>query len=244
MHPRILPIALAVCCALALASTPSEAVEAEYDLGFSSAYVWRGLTVVDGAVFQPSITISHESGFSFNTWGNYDIDDVNDRSGEFSEIDLTASYAFPTDGTFGAEIGYIEYLFPNSGGFNDATSELYVGLSWDVTAAPFVTVYYDFDQVEDFYVNFGIGFGGDFNDSTSWELSLAAAWVGEDFAAFYAGGTDGGLFDGNATFSVSTSLADKWSLGAYAAYTTNLDQDVMPDQDVDFYGGISITGSF
>lgn len=236
---------LALCVGIAaLAGSPAQAATAEYGFDFASAYVWRGLTVVDGAVWQPSFTLAHDSGFSFNTWGNLDLDSVNGNEGEFTEVDLTAAYAFPTEGTTGIEVGIIEYLFPNTGGTNNATTELYVGLSWDVITAPFITLYYDIDEIEDYYVDFGLGFGGDFTDSASWELGVSAAWAGEDFARLYAGGVDSGFFNGNITFSVGTEINEYWGIGAFVAFTDNLDSNVLPDQKVDFYGGISISAAF
>ncbi len=234
-----------LCVGLALlAGSPVQAVTVEYNFDFASAYVWRGLTVVDGAVFQPSITLGHDSGFSFNAWGTWDIDDVNGNDAEFTEIDLTVAYSLPLAGTMGVDVGLIEYLFPNTGGTNNATTELYVGLSWDTVAAPFVTFYRDIDLVDDYYVSFGVGFDGDLTDSVAWELGFTAAYSGEGFARFYAGGTDSGLFGANALFSVSTALDDHWGVGAFVAFSDSLDSDVLPDQKVDFFGGISVSASF
>lgn len=42
-----------------------------------SAYVWRGITLNDGLVAQPSMDVS-VGGFNFNVWGNFDIDDYDD----------------------------------------------------------------------------------------------------------------------------------------------------------------------
>ena len=224
-----------------LNGSPALAANAEYGFDFNSAYVWRGLTVVDGAVWQPSFTLSHDSGFSFNTWGNFDIDDINGDDGDFSEVDLTANYSFPTKGVVGVDIGVIEYLFPTTSG---STTEFYAGLSWDTVASPFVTAYYDFDEIEDYYVSFGLGFGGDLTESVAWSLGLTAAYAGEDFARIYAGGVDSGLFDGNATFAISTAINDHWGFGVFVAYSDSLDSDVLPDQEVDFYGGVSISASF
>ena len=226
---------------LVLISPGSASAETEvsYDLAFNSAYVWRGITFTDGAVFQPSITVSHSSGFSFNTWGNLDIDDVNGLDGEFQEVDLTASYGFGSD-TVSAEIGFIEYLFPN--GVGPGTREIYFSLGFDVVLSPTITLYYDIDEVEDYYGSFGVEWGNEVSNQWSYAVGLLAGFAGEDFAAT-AGGVDSGLFNGEVNFNLTYS-AGNFSAGGFVAFTEPLDDDVLPDQPVDFYGGFFLGFSF
>lgn len=216
---------------LALAAAPA-AGDAEYALDFASAYVWRGITFTDGAVWQPSVTASNDSGFAINVWGNLDIDDANDMSGEFNEIDLTASYGFGTDAV-SAEVGFIEYLFPNTP--FDGTREIYLALGWDVTASPSVSLYYDIDEVQDFYANVGVSFGGDVSDAVAWSIDVSAGYAGDDFAAAYDG-LSGGLYDGNVTFGLS---GGSWA--AFVSYVDALDSDALPEQPVDFLAGIGFS---
>ena len=216
---------------LFVAAAPASA-DAEYALDFASAYVWRGITFTDGAVWQPSVTASSDSGFAINVWGNLDIDDANDMSAEFNEIDLTASYGFGTDAV-SAEVGFIEYLFPNTA--FDGTREVYLTLGWDVVAAPSVSVYYDIDEVKDFYANFGVSFGGDASDALAWSVSVSAGYAGDDFAAAYDG-LSGGMYDGNVTFGLS---GGSWS--AFVSYVDGIDSDALPDQPVDFLAGVGFS---
>ena len=216
---------------LSLAAAPA-AADAEYALDFASAYVWRGITFTDGAVFQPSVTASNDSGFAINVWGNLDLDDANDMSAEFNEIDLTASYGFGSDAV-SAEVGFIEYLFPNTE--FAGTREVYLSLGWDVAASPSLSVYYDIDEVKDFYANFGISFGGDVSDALAWSVDVSAGWAGDDFAAAY-GGVAGGMYDGNVTFGLSGGA---WS--AFVSYVDALDDDALPEQPVDFLAGIGFS---
>ncbi len=220
-----------VLALLSLAAAPASA-DAEYALDFASAYVWRGITFTDGAVFQPSVTASNDSGFAINVWGSLDNDDANDMSGEFNEIDLTASYGFGTD-VVSAEVGFIEYLFPNTP--FDGTREIYATVGWDIVAAPSVSVYYDIDEVKDFYANFGVEFGGDASDALAWSVAVSAGYAGDDFAAAY-GGLSGGMYDGNVTFGLSGGA---WS--AFVSYVDGLDSDALPDQPVDFLAGIGFS---
>lgn len=238
----LLLLALALLLAGAGAASAAE-IAVDYSGDFVSHYVWRGLTLVDGAVFQPSITISHESGFSFNTWGNLDIDDVNSLEGEFSELDLALAYAFPTEGILSAELGYIDYTFPNT--VFEGTREVYLGLGLDVVASPSLTLYYDMDEVDALYAELGVSFGSEFGDrGAEWGVDLIASFADSDFAAFYAGGADSGLFAGTIGGSLSIPAGEIWGVSFFANYTDSLDTMVLPTQKVDFYGGISIAASF
>ena len=216
---------------LGLAAAPASA-ETSYSLDFSSAYVWRGITFTDGAVWQPSVTASNDSGFAINVWGNLDIDDANDMSTEFNEVDLTASYGFGS-GPVSAEVGFIEYLFPNT--VFAGTREVYLTLGWDMTASPSVSLYYDIDEVQDFYANVGVSFGGDVSDALAWSVDVSAGYAGDDFAAAY-NGLSGGMYDGNVTFGLSGGM---WS--AFASYVDAIDSDALPEQPVDFLAGIGFS---
>ncbi len=222
---------LALPALLSLAAAPASA-DADYALDFASAYVWRGITFTDGAVWQPSVTASNDSGFAINVWGNLDIDDANDMSGEFNEIDLTASYGFGSD-AISAEVGFIEYLFPNTP--FAGTREVYVTVGWDIIASPSVSLYYDIDEVQDFYANVGISFGGDVSDALAWSIDVSAGYAGDDFAAAYDG-LSGGMYDGNVTFGLSGAA---WS--AFVSYIDALDSDALPEQPVDFVAGIGFS---
>ena len=104
----------------------------------NSAYVWRGITLNDSFVAQPSIDIAAPNGIGLNIWGNFDLDDFEIDgeeqidSGNFSEIDLTLSYAVPLD-MDGVELsmGIIEFLFPDADG---STREVYANLGVDLGA--------------------------------------------------------------------------------------------------------------
>jgi uncharacterized protein (TIGR02001 family) len=163
---------LAALAALTMAGTATraDAATATAALDVNSAYVWRGLTFNDGMVLQPSINVAAENGFSVNAWGNLDIDDYNGalNDGEFSEIDLTATYAF-TLGPVDANVGIIEYTFPNGA---ESTTEIFAGLSYALGHGFSLgsTVYYDCDQVDDFYVTAELGYSYDLNEKTNLSL--------------------------------------------------------------------------
>jgi len=233
-------------------ATQATAATATAALDANSAYVWRGLTFNDGFVLQPSMDVS-ANGFAFNVWGNYDIDDYDSSidDNEFSEVDLTGSYAFKL-GVVDTSVGIIHYIFPTTDvteeGADSSTTELFVGLGYDLGAGFAIStkVYYDFDQVEDYYLTAGLAYSYSINDKTTLGLSGLASYAGEDFAGSYAGGTDSGFFNYLLTASMKYMITDALGIGANINYTDSMDDDVLPDETVDttVFGGVSLTYTF
>lgn len=242
MKPRLsttaaLSLALVLGGALA---TPGGAAELDLELSAHSHYVWRGITLTDGPVLQPSIT-GTQGRFSVNVWGNLELDDATDRSGELTEIDVTLNYSVVPEGPVTVDVGLIEYTFPAS--TLAGTREAYVSLGFGGIVSPVLNLYYDFDLIDDLYANLGISFGSELANSWSWSLDLTAGYAGEDFARIAAGGTDSGLFDGVAKLGIAHEGATV-GFGAYAALVEHVDSDVLPDQPTDFLAGVSVSWSF
>lgn len=242
---KVIPMAALTALLSAWGSSQAMAADVTAAADINSAYVWRGLTFNDGIVVQPSIDIA-ANGFGLNVWGNLDIDDYDDTldSGEFSEVDLTVSYAFDL-GPVAASVGYIEYMFPAGGA---STSEIFVTSGMDIGAGFSVglELYYDIDQVDDVYATASIGYSLDLNEKLGLELGGLIGYAGEDFAEAYAGGTDGGFFNYVLSASLSYAITDALSAGASLNYTDSMDSDVLPDTavDTDIYGGVSIAYTF
>ena len=218
----------------------------------NSAYVWRGITFNDGLVVQPSMDVT-AGDFGFNVWGNLDVDDYDDTldKGEFSEIDLTLTYALQA-GPVGLTAGYIEYLFPTTedGGaegtrefFLDAGLEPVDGLSTGITG------YYDCHAIQDYYLNAYVGYGISLDSGLSIDCGAAVGYAGEDFAKAY-GGTDSGFYDYTLTLGLGYDINDMISVSATVGYTDAIDDDVLPDvddgggQDVNFFGGAGVAIAF
>jgi opacity protein-like surface antigen len=230
-----------------LASGTAFAADVTTAVDINSAYVWRGITFNDGLVVQPSVNVAAGNGFNLNVWGNLDVDDYDDAldSGEFSEVDLTMSYTHQA-GPVALTAGYIEYLFPTTAaGGVEGTRELYL----DISGAPAdgfsvgLTSYYDFDEVDDFYLNPYIGYGMELMPKLSMSLRAGAGYAGEDFAAAY-GGVDSGFFDYTLSAGLTYAAMDNVSLSGRVAYTDSIDDDVLVEQDTNFYGGIGMAVTF
>lgn len=241
---RILSVAALTALAINTGIIQAEAADVTAAVDANSAYVWRGLTFNDGLVLQPSLDVA-ANGFDINVWGNFDLNDYNGvDSGDFSEVDLTGSYSH-SFGPVEATVGIIDYLFPGGG---DSTAELFAGLSMDVGAGFSVgsTVYYDFDQVDDFYVTATLGYSYSINKPTTLGFSGTISYAGKEFADFYAGGTDAGFFNYILTASLNYAVTDALGIGVAINYSDSMDKDVLPDDAVDtnFFGGIHLSYSF
>ena len=242
----IFSLAAVMALIIGIAAAPVMAAEATAAVDIASAYVWRGQTFNDGMVVQPSIDVAAENGLSINVWGNYDIDDYNDtlETSEFSEIDLTLSYG-KSFGDLDAGVGIIEYLFPGGG---TGTSELYLSLAYALPANLSVgfDIYYDFDEVEEYYTVLSLGYATDLTQKLAFEGGVAVAYAGDE----YAGDGDGGLYDYTLSASLGYALTDAWGLSVYANYVGSLDDDNLVEEDdggpldTQFYGGVGISYAF
>jgi uncharacterized protein (TIGR02001 family) len=217
----------------------------------NSAYVWRGITLNDGVVFQPSVDVS-KGGFGLNVWGNMDLDDYNDQldSGQFSEIDLTLRYSFDVD-PVNISLGYIEYLYPatDAGGLL-GTREVYLSLGMDIieNLSAGLNCYYDFDEIEDYYLNFSLGYNIPLNDVVGLDLKAAAGYAGKEYAKLYGKDDKAGFFDYLLTLGVNYTISESLSLTASVNYTDAFDKDTLANgdfaQDVNTFGGINVSYSF
>ncbi len=241
---------------LAGAATTANAATATAALDVNSAYVWRGVTANDGLVLQPSIDVASENGFSVNVWANYDVDDYDGLVDEyhFSEVDLTATYAFKL-GPVDTSVGIIEYTFPTTypdsapGGTDlPNMTELFLGLGYDLGNGFSLSgkIYYDCDKIDDFYITAGLGYSYSINDKTTLGLSGLISYAGEDMAGWYGLGTDSGFFNYLLTASIKYKVTDAFGIGANINFTDSMDDDVLTDEKVDttVFGGISLTYTF
>ncbi len=155
---------------VALAAAVNAPVAAQAELGitgsFYSAYVWRGLSLVNKPVFEPDINLSFPLGAASLTvggWSNIELgayDGSNDisqgggRSLNLSEFDPYAEIGFSA-GKAALTLGGVGYIYPNDapGVTTDAnTWEVYGKVDLDVPFSPGIAAYYDIDQVKGLYL--------------------------------------------------------------------------------------------
>ncbi|MBM9616036.1 MltA-interacting MipA family protein [Desulfobulbus rhabdoformis] len=246
---RLFSMAALAALTLTGAASQAEAATATAAVDINSAYVWRGMTFNDGMVIQPSIDVAAENGFSINVWGNFDVDDYDGAvdDGEFSEIDLTANYAF-TLSAVDMNVGVIHYTFP--GVDADSTTEIYAGASYGLGYGFTIggTVYFDVDEANGVYATLDLGYSYDINDKTNLSLGGTISYASEDDAEFFTGDedADGGFFNYILSASLSYQVTDAVGIGANIAFTESMDDDVLVEDAVDttFYGGVSLSYTF
>ena len=242
-------ILLVVASMMIFVAQPVVAADVTAAVDFNSAYVWRGMTFNDGMVAQPSIDVA-AGGFGINVWGNIDIDDYDDTldTGEFSEIDLTASYG-RTIGMVDVGVGYIEYLFPTTEtGGGEGTREIYISLGMGLPAGFSVALdyYYDFDEVKEYYSVFGLSYAYNISEQLSLEAGASIAYAGKEYCA----DGDAGFYDYNLSLSIGYTITEALSVSAFINYVDSVDDEKLVDVDdggpldVTTYGGVGISYAF
>lgn len=252
---------LAVCCVLATSSCvlyaqedPTEAIptiSTNLDLAYVSKYIWRGIELNPDAAVQPSLTVSHPNGLSFNFWGSMDTTDVVGESGSFTEIDYTLSYEFKA-ADHDMTAGLIYYAFPNTS--FASTSEVFAGMCFGGALSPTLSVNYDFDEADGYYLSLSGGYAC----PTPWSkkapevgLSAKVSYGSSDYNEFYYPGVTKGAFT-DALFSASMPIAvnDKVTITPSISYSLAIDGDVKDSLEAagldenNFFIGVTASSSF
>lgn len=136
----------------------------------------------------------------WTTWGNMDLsNDTGDapfpdgNGGEVTEIDLIGWYSRRI-GDVDYEFGLINYSFPS--GVGGSTNEAYVSASWEAVGIDMgFSVFYDFDELDDYYANFGVGHSFELDNNLSLDAGVSVGAMGEGQAEAYFGTKDSGLAD-------------------------------------------------
>jgi len=199
---------------LAAIAPAVRAAENEIEVGtLMSNYVWRGLRLSNGPVYQASVTLATK-GFSFNAWGNYDF-----HQGRVSETDLTFSYT-RTFKKISLETGFIHYAIIKE----HDSDEVYVDLYADCPLQPELALYYDINLGTGAFLQASVGHS--IKLSTRASLDLKAS-MGVVFQDGYMGVPDNeqefnGLHNAEILVSCPIKLRDHWTLTMQAGASTPL----------------------
>lgn len=226
---------------------PAAPVSLEIDLAYVSKYVWRGLLVNPDPAFQPSLTMSNPSGLSLNWWGSLDTTDVAGNEGDITEIDYTLDYSWEHGGrTFNA--GLIHYTFPHTQ--FASTTEGYATVCLGGRFSPSLSVNYDFDEADGFYVSLAAGYACPIARKkgllTSLNLSARLSYGCADYNAFYFGAAVSALTDMLVTASVPIALSDRLTVTPALSYSTLIDGDLrraVADPDT-VVAGVTVSTAF
>ncbi len=228
------------------ATAPAGSVSVTAD--FASAYVFRGVTLNDGAVFQPGIEVSgfgmpEEYGsFVLGAWGNYDIDDYsgNVPGSTFTETDWYASYSLPeiVDG-LDLFVGYCEYTY--GGAARD--EELNIGAGYEIAGIGLgLTLYQGVGGLigSQTYVELTAGYALELSEELNASIDASAGFMEYDDAVTL----DSGFHNYSIGASISYALTENWSAGASITYIGQGDDKVLADgvfgYDVEAVGMIGL----
>jgi hypothetical protein len=239
----ILPFLLAV-------SSPIWAGQNEIELGtLMSRYIWRGIRLSDGVVYQSSLTYGYK-GIALNLWGNVDF-----KTTKLNEIDFTFSYERDI-GKIGLESGLIHYgIFDGTD-----TDEIYATFSADGPLNPSLSVYFDVKAGKGAYVEASAGHTVDLSSHVALEMTGSIGFVIYDG---YMGLTDAGrefagLYGGKLVAALPIKFKDHWRLSPTMGVTTPfshngrqaivngsvLQADNSSFRGTTVYGGVTLTFSF
>jgi len=212
-------------------------------LNASSHYVWRGLRLSRGVVFQPEVGVAR-GGWSVTLWGNVDT-----REERWNETDILLSRTFQYERAT-LEIGYIYYNMLDS----TDTHEISAGLWLDVPLAPGVQLFYDFAAGDGGYLEasvnpvFTLGQGVELEGRAALGINLHNRMMAE----LEDGDSYAGLYSGDLLAAVHLSVTERLTLVPYAGYCLALgDEAVAVFREFSrdgrlqtFYGGVRLEWNF
>jgi uncharacterized protein (TIGR02001 family) len=225
-------IAVAVASSLA-AMTASAGTSASVDI--ATAYVYRGVTVVDDLVIQPGIEIDgfgmpEEYGnIAIGVWGS--TAPFSDTYDNLHETDWYVTYTLPElVSNMNFYVGFTEYMYPVPIG----EKEINLGVDYllgDFLLGASANFMVDDDnqltesqKYFDFFADYEIEVSEDADVTVGGLISIMLQGDGNS-----AVGLDDGFNHAELYGTFTYALSDMWDLGASLAYIFQLDSDVLPN---------------
>jgi hypothetical protein len=265
---KVLGAAVLVAGMAAAPATASAQAEIGAQVDLFSSYVWRGLSLTNKPVAQPSAYLAFPAGAASVTvggWASIDIGEYDDPEDDISEGGGVGSFnltefnpyvevAVPA-GKATITGGVVGYIYPNDFGLTDDfnTWEVYGKVGFDVPLAPEVAVYYDIDKIEGAYIEGSVTHSLPLNEKLSLDLGALAGFsagqhadlddLGDPQAEFF-NFLDNGLT--HVDFSAGLPLtAGAFSITPVVHFQISGDDfakitSPTDDSDVKLWGGVSI----
>lgn len=220
--------------AVLLATGAVHAADVSAGVDFATAYVFRGVTLNNGAVMQPGAEISgfpvdeKFGSFAAGIWANYDINAIDSEGSDVSEIDYYLSYSLPLE-QVDVSLTYLEYTYPEAGGNSDKEISLSLGTALG-TNGLYTSVSFNYGvggAIEgELYVQGGLDYEVALTESLSATAGVTVGYLQDD---------DGpsGFNDATASVGLGYALNDTWSLGGGLTYVAQLDDEVLTDAEYD-----------
>ncbi len=234
-----------------LAAPAASAADLRIAVDGYSAYVWRGMTLQDAPVLQPWLDLSGVplgKGVSLgvNLWTNFPVSDafyegqLAVEGGAFSELATTVTLSLPK----GFDVGFAEYtMLRTLAGRPADTGEAFVGWTGSFGVDVWAYGYYDVQAVDGFYLELGVAREFAIRPWLTTSLQVEAGAASRNFA-LACWGTRGGPFDYGVLGELSFAPSERIALGIRLGYVGSLDHDVLPEQPVSFYGGLTASIGF
>jgi hypothetical protein len=175
-------------------------LEFDFEAALASNYFSRGPMDTDGAVFQPSFTITQE-GLSANVWGNLNISNVDKASGKFTEMDLTLDYTGSIASNIRCSTGVGYSIYPHTGELG--TAEVYAGIEFEKVIDTSLFAYYDFDKANGTYVAFEIERDFPLKNNKTLHLENGVGWANASSNMYNFGVHKSGFTDMHFTAGLS-----------------------------------------
>jgi len=244
-----------------LSADEANTLEISVGIDYVGKYIWRGQNLQNEGALQPSVSFSYGS-LSGAIWGSIDLTnwrDVNgdghgDNAWELTEVDYSLDWTDSLGDLKGVaySLGVINYTFPNTGA--DDTTEIYVGLGFDLPLNPSVTLYHDVDDVDGTYISFAVGHSIDEilrltpDLPVGLELGASLGWGSEGYNKAYWGVSDGRVNDLALRLALPFEVQG-WSITPSINYVTLLSHDIRASdsysRDSDYlFAGFSLAKSF
>ncbi|MBN1674531.1 MAG: hypothetical protein JXR37_26010 [Kiritimatiellae bacterium] len=206
--------AVLALCAMAADDGPSFSAE----LAVPSAYVWRGLVLNDELTLQPSLTFS-SGPLSANLFGVWDLTASNERRNELTEVDATATVSTQWH-EWCLEAGVIGYFYPGDDAEEEADSaELFVSLGADILLLPTVSIYYDVDEVQDYYLTLQLSHSFEFAERLNLDASLTLGGAGADSNAYNFDVDEAALTDLSLALALPVAVSEQVEIAPGLAYS-------------------------
>ena len=259
-------IALSLLAAL-IAPVAALAADVEVSADVLSAYMSRGATLNDEAVFQPDLYVAMPYGFDFELWATMDLTD-NDKScapdtkGRWSEFDFILGWnaILPEDSPIGLRIYSTYYTYPQDTYDNDYDAGL--ALSGNCILNPTVTLIHECEKGDNIRVDFAVSHTFDLSailEALTLKIKAETTfgtdkWMSYKYDIVDEDGTsrndaDAGFNDIQAKATLGYSLTDAWSIALVGGYGTLLGDardaaKITGDKKELAYGGINTAYSF
>lgn len=204
----------------------------------ASAHVFRGQTMTEGPVFQPSLAtgLPDRGGgtTTLRAFGNLDLTDHtgrawfdDDHAGEFTQVDLSVAHARRIGG-IDAILGAVHYTWANNetfpfGAFPN-TGEVFAQVAGDVgPVRPALAVHRDVDEAEGLYVRGELSIGLPVYRSLRLTATGFLAWSDDDHGQWLYRTNTSGLADAGIEVRAAYELDAVSSLHLTAAGSTVID---------------------